>query len=334
MESKLSKLFQLKEWLTIAEAARHLSTVFREQVVESDVLRLALDRHLALSVNFVNHATAKRCRIVPLDIAETWTVSFLEELFNRGVKPKVAPTKDYKLLKGFYLGDNRVLEVETAIVTLDGVYDLPMIGGEALDVEHEYQRLTGGPEVTLTNLEGAFVQKGELTIFQLQESFEENEFKRGSLAALRNLKDRIAVEGLNQQEADRLLAQHAEERREYLARKKPGLDDHYPAGGLPADAVLVVRTKALRELQERVESEGEGKKLEIGLRAETTYQNIIGGLLKLILGTTPGGKPQSVFVDQAAVIEVLLATHGNKPGISRRTLEQKFAAAKRSLDAS
>lgn len=328
----MSKLFQLKEWLTIADAARHLSTVFREQVSEADVLRLALDSHLTLSVNFVNKAIARRCSIVPVHQAHLLPGPILE---GRKILEQLGPAlvKEPKLLVGLYLSDKGVLEVATGLETLDGVYDLPMIGAEELDVEHEYQRLTGGPEVTLSRLEGAFVQQDEFTVFQLQESFDENEFMLGSLAALRNVKDRIAAEGLDQDEANRLLTQHADERREYLAKRKPGLADHYPAGGLPADAVLVVRTKALREFQERVYSESEGAKSGIGLRAETTYQNIIGALLKLILGTTPGGQPQSVFRDQAAVIEVLLATHGNKPGISRRTLEQKFAAAKRSLDA-
>ncbi len=66
-------------------------------------------------------------------------------------------------------------------------------------------------------------------------------------------------------------------------------------------------------------------------RSETTYLNIIGGLLGLLLGNTPAGKPQSVYESQAAVISALLAHHDGKPGISTRTLEEKFSAAKRSL---
>ncbi|MCP9760728.1 protein kinase [Aquitalea sp. S1-19] len=68
-----------------------------------------------------------------------------------------------------------------------------------------------------------------------------------------------------------------------------------------------------------------------GGRSETTYLNIIGGLLDLILGISPAGRPQSVFDNQTAVISALLAHHKGKPGISQRTLETKFADAKRSL---
>ena len=71
----------------------------------------------------------------------------------------------------------------------------------------------------------------------------------------------------------------------------------------------------------------------VGPRAETTYQNIIGGLLALMLGKTPAGKPQSVFDSQATIIDALLANFPEKSGIAQRTLEQTFAEAKRSLDA-
>lgn len=89
---------------------------------------------------------------------------------------------------------------------------------------------------------------------------------------------------------------------------------------------------ALREenysLRERVE-----KNNQPSLRSETTYLNIIGGLLDLMLSNSPSGKPQSVFSNQSAIISVLVAHHPNKPGISQRTLEEKFSEAKSSLAA-
>jgi hypothetical protein len=71
----------------------------------------------------------------------------------------------------------------------------------------------------------------------------------------------------------------------------------------------------------------------LGGRAETTYLNIIGAMLVLMLGKSPAGKPYSVFDNQAAIIDALLGHYEDKPGISERTLEDKFAAAKRSLAA-
>jgi hypothetical protein len=55
----LKKLVKFKAWLTLPETARYLSIVLGEDVTEADVLRLALDEHLELSVNFVNGASAQ-----------------------------------------------------------------------------------------------------------------------------------------------------------------------------------------------------------------------------------------------------------------------------------
>ena len=49
--------------------------MFGEDVREADVLRLALDGHLKLSVRFVNHASARRGKVVPIDEAETFEVT-------------------------------------------------------------------------------------------------------------------------------------------------------------------------------------------------------------------------------------------------------------------
>ena len=40
------------------------------------------------------------------------------------------------------------------VTTIEGVWDLPMLGAERLDIEHKYQMLTDGPEITLTMLDG------------------------------------------------------------------------------------------------------------------------------------------------------------------------------------
>ena len=56
----MSKLFKLKAWLTLDEAVNHISTVLGESATEADLFRFALDGHLTLSVNFVNHAKARK----------------------------------------------------------------------------------------------------------------------------------------------------------------------------------------------------------------------------------------------------------------------------------
>ncbi len=66
-------------------------------------------------------------------------------------------------------------------------------------------------------------------------------------------------------------------------------------------------------------------------RAETTYLNIIGGLLTLLLGKSPSGVRYSSFNTHESVISALIAHHSGRPGITERTLWAKFAEAKRQL---
>lgn len=77
----------------------------------------------------------------------------------------------------------------------------------------------------------------------------------------------------------------------------------------------------------------EESQLRLNSRAETTYLNIIGALLTLLLGHSPGGIRYSVFNTLESVISALIAHHTGRPGITERTLWAKFADAKRQLSA-
>ena len=66
-------------------------------------------------------------------------------------------------------------------------------------------------------------------------------------------------------------------------------------------------------------------------RAEATYLNIIGGMLGLMLGQSPSGTPYSSFRTQEAVVSALVAHHSGAMGIAERTLNGKFATARRRL---
>lgn len=68
-------------------------------------------------------------------------------------------------------------------------------------------------------------------------------------------------------------------------------------------------------------------------RSEATYLNIIGGLLSLMLSKNDKGTFRSEYRKQEAIIADLVELHGTKDGIAKSTLEGKFAAANRSLNA-
>ena len=103
----MKKLLKLKEWLTVSDAAKHLSILFGEEVVEADVLRLALDGHLTLSVLFVNGASA-RCGQITMD-----TRLVIDSILNSSLHPGLVNLD----------GDNALM-LDEKTVSLDGVWDL------------------------------------------------------------------------------------------------------------------------------------------------------------------------------------------------------------------
>ena len=244
----MGKLFKLKKWLAIEDAAKHLSIVFGEEVTKADILRFALDGYLKLSVQLVNGACSHPC--LPIQIQD---IQFEEVpgLFGEPVQ----------LTKGgpiFSTEEGKNFQICEIVYELDAtVWDLPMIGNERLDIEHEYQRLTGGPDVTRTCLDGAFVVGTSGNLHQLLEDYEKNVFKIGSRAHLEKVKQFLDNSDFGAAEAATMLNRPNEERKKFLEERKslPEREKYYPAPGLPDDSVLVVRTEALAEFESSINGE-------------------------------------------------------------------------------
>jgi hypothetical protein len=348
-----SKLFSLREWLTRDEAAKHLSIVFGEVVTPADVLRLALDGLLTLSVDFVNHADTRAGHLVALEQCPLTIYSRSADVLSGKlplVRKKDVFVADLPNLEADIrsqlesgdlvispqaenFGDNLFLLLDSEVTSIEGIWDLPMKGGERLDVEHLYQTETDGPAVTLTNLSGVYVKRDDV-VCQLQNDYEDNEYSKGSKAHGELVERKIALQDLTEGGADELRRKYAEHRKQFLANRKSQTrsEKYYPAGRLPDDAVYVVRTACLREFELAVFGRELDPKKPPSKREESTLLNIIGGMLALMLGKTPAGKPHSVFESQASIINALLAEQPGKSGIAERTLQDKFAAAKRSLE--
>jgi hypothetical protein len=96
---------------------------------------------------------------------------------------------------------------------------------------------------------------------------------------------------------------------------------------------IVQREEELRKLREQLQAREDSTPSGAGLgaRAETTYLHILGGLLTLLLGVSPSGQPYSSFKSQEAVIGALISRYGDRLGMAARTLQAKFAAARRAL---
>ncbi len=105
--------------------------------------------------------------------------------------------------------ETEILEIESKVQSIEGIWNLPMIGAEKLDILHHLQHYElGGEEVTLVCFEGAFLENPETgQIVQLQEDFADNEYCS------------------------------EEDRERYKTNPS-----YYPAGGLPSGYTLVIRT--------------------------------------------------------------------------------------------
>lgn len=75
--------------------------------------------------------------------------------------------------------------------------------------------------------------------------------------------------------------------------------------------------------------EGDTARLAPSKRTESTDLRIIGALLVLMLGRTASGKRASVYETQTAIVDALMAHNPDRAGFSKRTLETRFADARR-----
>ena len=332
MLEKTGHLFKLKEWLTISEAAKYLSKIFGEEVNESDVLRLGIDGHLKLSVYFVNGAIARRGKVVSYEEAEWYPPNWIS-ISKSDLPDKFKNIKelgDTIIMKSLNIDNHRYLNLEEDITPIRGVWDLAMIGNEAIDIEFEYNQLINGPEVTSIVIDGTFVEDvdDKRVMCQIQESYDDNEFQSGSKAQLEGIKEYIIKNNIDESRAKNLLDKHKKNREIFLARnKKKPSDGYFPAGKLPSDSVIVVRTQALVYLQNQIMNKEENAKKSIDARAETTYLNIIGALLECVTGQF---KDQE-FSSETALREFIDEKFDDLKGVRARTLAEKFALAKKAL---
>lgn len=87
-------------------------------------------------------------------------------------------------------------------------------------------------------------------------------------------------------------------------------------------------------LSKQIEATPACNECSITDRAEATYLHVIGAMLDLMLGQSPAGTSYSSFRTQEAIVSALVAHHGGVMGITERTLNGKFAQARRKVRSS
>lgn len=329
----MSKLFSLKEWVTLSDAAKHLSAVFGEDVIEADILHFALDGRLTISVNFVNGTRARYGRIVGPEGIEWMDLPNLSRIHD----PDAPMTRHMRSLK-LYDHRDEYINLGEEVISIDGVWDLPLLGGDRLDIEHEFQRLIGGHAVTSINLDGSFVQRGDL-VCQLQEDYDDNEYQSGSTAGLAKLKRYIDEENLSTKEGEALLKTHAEKRKKFLTDRKerPAREGYYPAGGLPKDCNLIVRTTNLASFIQSVSASSDNADSVLSNKERASLQKQIAALAMLLADGNgrykKGDGPNASAIAEYMMPVLSAIPEANTHGVSSTSIRASIAAGIKLLKA-
>lgn len=230
--SAVGKLFALQSWVELTSAASYLSQLIGEETSRDDILRLGLDGHLPLSVRFISGVTVKRGSTIPIDDAK------------REMVPDLSGDGFFVLTEGTVIPGDKVIVWEEAIDVINGVWDLPMIGAESIEVEDLYQISLFRDPPERFCLDGAFVTDG-----------------RGLYC---NVMARYETPSTREEEKNK--------------HYHPA--HFYPADRLPEGSVVVVRTQAIRDLAERLAKPAAAIK-PVGTRERATLLTIIAALAEL-----------------------------------------------------
>jgi hypothetical protein len=300
----MSKLYKLKEWFSLEDAAKRLSSGLGEPVMTEDVLQLVVEGHIPLSW-YARHVPAERvakaCVLYYINPVrkfiekDTAPEQYVGEVRWHGDWAYRAHTnlKDGDVLKPYANLDWTSLQGKQVVEHIEGLFRLELGECGALkDWVHSLLTNTGGELITL---DGYFVSDAEGTMWRILEHNPGGKYK--------------APDGT-------------------VKKLEPF---YHPSGEFPDPAELVFQRTDIEAFEADVAQGNQAAPAKTGPRERQTLLNIVAGMLDLMLGKTPAGNPQSVFKSQAAVIDALLAHHEGKQGITKRTLEEKFAQAKRGL---
>ncbi len=193
------------------------------------------------------------------------------------------------------------LEGEDAIKFLDGPYRLELkFCGALMDWTHAHLTNTGGE---LISLDGFFVSDPEGTIWQIQEHYPGGRYK---------IPD---------------------------GKEKKLKPSYHPSGVFPDKAELIVQRKDIESFENLLAEPSIVDSPNLSARAETSFLNMIGALLDVITTGIPSSEPTSSrigpaenFKTESRLISAIAHHYEGINGLSKRNLEKKFPAAKRSVN--
>ncbi|WP_264878088.1 hypothetical protein [Vibrio agarivorans] len=138
----MSKLFKLKKFFTLDEAARHLSTALEEEVTKANIYSLALEGHLTVSVRFQGIFAMSPGRV----FEDNESIASPEMIISKGMAVGESLKEPYVVSKasGYPMSRHEWLFFGREIMYAHGLWDLSMLGQEQEYIENLYHEEVGG----------------------------------------------------------------------------------------------------------------------------------------------------------------------------------------------
>ncbi|MBD8129152.1 hypothetical protein [Pantoea agglomerans] len=321
-----SKLLKVKRWVNLNEAAQRLSLALDEQVNALELLELALDGELVLSVKlpFDKKFLARKIieKHTPMLEYHKGMFKFQNEFFGKhfieGSDAYVKAEMDYlitqhKLFLDGYAGEempdefnnfdcycNSIKNVEWDYGDIeyldDNIFELSMLGAEEIDVMWLIRQNKGEDLEELTNLNGVVLRDRNGSLYNLQEKFDE--------VFIKNLEE-INTESKDENSLIRYSRKFRVDPRHY-----------FPAGTLPAGSEIGMSPANMSKFEAKL------------LESDSSFPDeqlllTMGSILKEI--TTSGAKKWTQGALATAISEKKIIN------LSERTINGIFSEANKRL---
>lgn len=152
----MGKIFKLKEWFTLEETAKRLTSSLGEDVSIVDCLSLALDKRLVISAMLRKSIYAVNAEIKTTTLRKE-RGDFIIHSDDNGATVELLLTKKYFTNAELDCEYEEVVRHGPVFRLRHGIYDLPMIGSEVFDVMYLFDEEQGRTPRDFTSLEGAFL---------------------------------------------------------------------------------------------------------------------------------------------------------------------------------
>ena len=285
---------KFRQWLCIEESARYLTEQIKDTIHPQDVLRLALDDHLNLSLYFPSVVYARRVRLVQrnmhslVDLLDNFTVE------NRGVYLGLAYEPDRLI--------DYADPVEDGMTFIKGVQDIPLTGDERFVTESlwcQYSHLPL-PLRSGDTPRGLLLDMGDKGLYQVQRFVA----VEAEITAMRREAEAAGIPDV----VIRPYLARFEELRHITPWDQAAWRRYVPAVGLPPDAYPVVRMGALDSLVSRAKSRETAMK-PAG-RVKNGQAQLLKDLLALHWGEEVARNPRRHFDGKRGQIRLALEKMG------------------------